>query len=483
MIKEEKTLEKLLMIEKAVNEMSTLRQGILELKESEAERQKGIEALRASENRYRTLLENFPQKVFMKDKNSVYVLCNQSYAADLKIKPEEISGKTDYEFFPRELAQKYASDEERIISTGRSETTKENYVHEGQTFRVHMIRIPVKDERGEITGILGVFEDITEQEREKEANRIQMEELTSKRAAELLMVKERLQQEITERQSTKEQLRKADERYRFLLENSGTAIVVVGENMIISSVNREFEKFSGYSRIEVEGKRSLKEFLIQDGGEEIGMTYPAGNADFIPRYHEARFIGQQGNIRDIRVTMAMLPGVQEGVVSLTDVTDYKRTEESLRHLKERYEALMENANEAILVIQEGRLKNFNAKIQKITGYTEEELTSQPFKEFIHPDDQNIFQLHLQKIEHRELSDAQCFKGIHRDGHILFWEAKSTLIQWEGKAAVLNFMMDLTDRKQAVEELWNSIQPFRALVKALEKTFLTWNEKWLERGIN
>ena len=62
MIKADGTLEKLLMIEKAVNEMATLRHGILELKELETQHQKAIEALKASENRYRTILENLPQK-------------------------------------------------------------------------------------------------------------------------------------------------------------------------------------------------------------------------------------------------------------------------------------------------------------------------------------------------------------------------------------------------------------------------------------
>jgi len=140
---------------------------------------------------------------------------------------------------------------------------------------------------------------------------------------------------------------------------------------------------------------------------------------------------------------------------------------------------MENASEAILVMQDGLPKNFNDKFRKIIGYTEDELTSKPFKEFIHPDDQNIFQLHLQKIERREPSEAQHFKLIHRDGHILFWETRSTLIQWKGKVAVLNFIMDLTDQKQAEEELWNSIKPFRELVKAVEKNFLAWKEKWPE----
>ena len=64
------------------------------------ERKRTEQALRQSENKYRTLLENLPQKIFQKDRNSVYVSCNERYARDLKIRPEEICGKTDYEFFP-----------------------------------------------------------------------------------------------------------------------------------------------------------------------------------------------------------------------------------------------------------------------------------------------------------------------------------------------------------------------------------------------
>jgi PAS domain S-box-containing protein len=166
-----------------------------------------------------------------------------------------------------------------------------------------------------------------------------------------------------------------------------------------------------------------------------------------------------------------------------DIMDYKQTEESLRDLQERQEALIENPYEAILVIQEGLLKIFNKKLLEITGYAENELTSKPFKEFIHADDQNIFQLHLHKIENREPADAQRFRLIHREGRTLFWEARGTLVQWEGKAAVLNFMMDLTDRKREEEELWSSIKPFRSLVIAVEKTILTWNAKYPERRGN
>ena len=76
-------------------------------------------ALRVSENRYRRLLENLPQRIFHKDRNSVYVSCNEIYARDLKIRPEEIFGKTDYDFYPEALANKYRSDDKKSWSPGK----------------------------------------------------------------------------------------------------------------------------------------------------------------------------------------------------------------------------------------------------------------------------------------------------------------------------------------------------------------------------
>jgi PAS domain-containing protein len=67
-------------------------------------------SLRESEEKARILLENLPQKIFFKDKNSVYISCNENYAQDLKIKPDEIAGRTDYDFYPKKLAEKYRAE-------------------------------------------------------------------------------------------------------------------------------------------------------------------------------------------------------------------------------------------------------------------------------------------------------------------------------------------------------------------------------------
>jgi len=126
-------------------------------------RKKSEEALKVSENKYRTVLENLPQKVYLKDKNSVYISCNENYAADLKIKAAEITGKTDYDFFPKELAEKYRADDKRIMKSGKTEDINEKYIQNGRELVIHTVKTPVRDEQGNVAGILSIFWDITAQ--------------------------------------------------------------------------------------------------------------------------------------------------------------------------------------------------------------------------------------------------------------------------------------------------------------------------------
>jgi PAS domain S-box-containing protein len=126
------------------------------------ERKKSEEALVKSEARYRTLVESLPQKICLKDRDSVWVSINENFARDLKIRPEEGVGKTEYDFFPRELADKHRADDARIMRTGITEDLDEEYVENGQRRFVHTVKTPVRDKQGSTTGILVIFWDITE---------------------------------------------------------------------------------------------------------------------------------------------------------------------------------------------------------------------------------------------------------------------------------------------------------------------------------
>jgi len=475
---QDKTIEKLLTIEKAVNEMVELRQQIIELKESETKRLIANEALQESEKKYRTLVENIPQKLFIKDKNSVYVSCNESYAKDLKIKPEEIAGKTDYDFFPKDLAEKYTGDDRRIMEEGRLENIEEKYVHEGQSFLIQTVKTPIRDEKGESVGILGIFWDITEQKRNEEElrkYRIHLEDLVTNRTNELQTAHQLLQQEMFDRRQVEEKLRQTEEEYRAILENTGTAAAVINEEgLTISLANREFEKISGYAKEDLEGKKKWADFVSREDFEKMREYQLArqANPESIPRNYECRFIDKQGEVREILMTTALIPGVKKSVVSLWDISNRKRNEEELQILAEKYRALVEKANEAVIVIQDGLVKFFNPKIFEITGYKNEELALRPFEEFIYPGDREDVELHFNMLKDGRPSHFYSFRIMHKDGHIRWLGSKVALIQWEGKPALINYLADITDRKQAEEELRNSIEPFRALVQAMEKILST-----------
>ncbi len=133
-------------------------------------RRQAEEELRQSENKYRTLLENLPQNIFLKDRSSVYLSCNENYAGDLGLTPADIVGKSDYDFYPKELAEKYRDDDRRLMASGKKEEFDERYLQEGQERIVHTVKTPVKDGQGDTTGILGIFWDVTEH-RQAEAER------------------------------------------------------------------------------------------------------------------------------------------------------------------------------------------------------------------------------------------------------------------------------------------------------------------------
>ena len=132
---------------------------------------------------------------------------------------------------------------------------------------------------------------------------------------------------------------------------------------------------------------------------------------------------------------------------------------------ERYRLMVEHANEIILVAQDGMIKFANPKTMELLDYSLEEITSRPFVDFIHPEDrQMVFERHMRRRRGEELPHVYPFRVVARDGTVKWMEINAVGILWDGRPATLNFLSEITARRQAEEALVQSEQRYRSLVE-------------------
>ena len=188
-------------------------------------------------------------------------------------------------------------------------------------------------------------------------------------------------EDIMEKKEGLERLKKSEKKYRTIFENTGTAIIIIEEDTIISLVNRQFEELSGYSREETEWKKKWTDFVIEEDLERmIKLHYSRRkNSESTQKKYEFRYVNKKGNIRDILIVLNMIPGTKRSVASLLDITERKKIEQKLKESEKKYRNILENMMEIYYETDlMGNHVYANAEYCKIIGYSKEEVIGKDY---------------------------------------------------------------------------------------------------------
>jgi PAS domain S-box-containing protein len=153
--------------------------------------------------------------------------------------------------------------------------------------------------------------------------------------------------------------------------------------------------------------------------------------------------------------------VQGAIVVNQDVTGQQRARDALRASEEAYRAVVENAGEAIFVVQDGSLQFMNKRTTELSGFSEHDLMTRPFTDFIHPDDRAIvYERHILRQQGAMLPDRYAFRIVTPADVVLWVELNVVQIEWNGRPATLNFLADITERRQSEAKLADQLDELR-----------------------
>jgi PAS domain S-box-containing protein len=246
------------------------------------------------------------------------------------------------------------------------------------------------------------------------------------------------------------------ETYRVIFENTGTAMVVISEDMKIILANSELEKLIGYSKREVEEKRLWSDFVhCEDLArmKDYHRRRRCGDAD-VPSRYSFRMLDRQNQLKDISVNVAMLPGTSHSIASLIDISDLKRVERALRESEKRYRVLVEDMPALICRFHsDGTLTFVNQAYCRYFDRSAEELLGYNFFHFIPEEDQESVREHFLSLNRQRPMITYEHKVMDQRGEVR-WQQWTDRAIFSEEGELVEFQslgQDVTERKLAEEE--------------------------------
>ena len=268
-------------------------------------------------------------------------------------------------------------------------------------------------------------------------------------------------------------------------------LIALDQNLRVITASRSFYEVFQVKPEETEGQLIYdlgnKQWDIPKLRELLETILPQKTTfDNYEVEHEFSTIGKRVMLLNARQIQRLLGKERVILLTIEDITERKKIEGALQTLESKYHILMEkalvnskeelkisqkqyrilvdNANEAIVVAQDNQLKFVNPMTFKLfPGYSEEELLNRAFIEFVHPDDRvRIIENFQKRMRNEPISPRNDYRFVMKDGTVRWAELGTALVEWEGRPATLNFISDITERKQMEEALKTSETRYRRL---------------------
>ncbi len=270
-------------------------------------------------------------------------------------------------------------------------------------------------------------------------------------------------------QTIRRLLKDTQREYEHLFANVLDGLLVFDiETMKVVLANQAAAAITGFDSPEELEKVDMNTSIsAADRARLLSLVRFARREEQSPVVEDARIMARDGREVWVDVVCRKIDyqGRPAALVALREVTDRKHAEEELLASQEKNRVLIENTNEAIVVIQDEVLKFANPKTEELFGCAAEDLVSKRVTEVIHPDDrQAVMEQHFRRLKGDGVPSVHEFRIVDRAGDTKWVELNGVLLTWEDRPADLCFLRDITQRKLAEEALHQSEERFRNLVE-------------------
>ncbi|HUU39483.1 MAG TPA: PAS domain S-box protein, partial [Desulfatiglandales bacterium] len=421
------------------------------------ERKDAEQTLRESEEKFRLVTENIENVFWMSTPGVKEIL----YVSPAYEKIWGRSVQSVYQFPESFIETIHPDDRERVLNGFKEHAGGFTFDFEYRIVRpdgsIRWIQnrgFPIRDNNGHISKVAGISIDITERkqaEEERDKYRCHLEELVKERTDRLLKTNEQLQAEFIGRYRAEESSRFASAELNQIFDGAAEGIGIVDFDRKFLRVNNAFCTLVGYSRDNLVGHYCSDIFHCPAcDAPSCPVSRILAGEKIVEFYKEM----ERSDGIKIPCIMSIIPfhgprGKLLGASAfLKDISEWKKAEELLRESEAKYSALVEQAQDGVVIIQDEVYKFVNTAAGLITGYAVEELIGMPFLDILAPESKEmttwIYTLLLSGEKVRPLFEI---KLLCKDGSIKYGEVSSGLIQYHGKPGVMAITRDISNRKR------------------------------------